>query len=54
MMITDAYARIICTECKKQVDILTPGKPFKTVKECDCGKAKPRTAKRTNSKSESK
>ena len=36
MFITDAYARILCKECKKEVAILKPGQPFKEVAQCEC------------------
>lgn len=37
MYITDAYARILCDKCKKQIQILMPGQPFEGIAKCDCG-----------------
>lgn len=38
MLITMNYARVICDKCGKEVQILLPGKPFETIKQCDCEK----------------
>lgn len=48
MYITDAYARILCSKCKKQVAILMPGEVFNGIPQCECNipKASPKKATR--------
>jgi hypothetical protein len=36
MFITDAFARILCKDCRKEVAVLIPGQQFEEIKQCDC------------------
>ena len=46
MYITMEYARIICTDCKKEVFKLFPGKEYKEFPTCPCKVVKKKTTRR--------
>ena len=54
MFRTENYARIQCSECKKMLDELIPGRVFTQIKECECQKKEvKKNVRKTTKKTES-